>query len=84
MEIFISLLAIILCWVWIECFLIFSYKVNIGYFDDSYLSLSKFKWNIRVTIITLTFLMSIYMFLFQPNEINQVISMCFNLILNNK
>ena len=55
MEIFISLLAIILCWVWIECFLIFSYKVNIRYFDDSYLSLSKFKWIIRVTIITLTF-----------------------------
>ena len=84
MEIFISLLAIILCWVWIESFLIFSYKVNIGYFDDSYLSLNKFKWIIRVTIITLTFLISIYMFLFQPTEINQVISMCFNLILNNK
>ena len=84
MEIFISLLAIILCWVWIEFFLIFSYKFNIGYFDNSYLSLKKFKWIIRITIITLTFLISIYMFLFQPNEINQVISMCFNLILNNK
>ena len=83
MEIFISLLAIILCWVWIECFLIFSYKVNIGYFDDSYLSLSKFKWIIRVTIITLTFLISIYILLFQLNEISPVISMGINLILNN-
>ncbi len=84
MEIIISLLAIMLCWLWIEFFFIFSYKVNIGYFDNSYLSLRKFKWIIRVIIITLTFLISIYMFLFQPNEINQVISMCFSLILNNK
>ena len=56
MEITISLIALILCWIWIESIVILSTINNKKIKRNNNLSLNKFRWILRLVIILLFFL----------------------------
>ena len=56
MEITISLIALILCWIWIESIVVLSTINNKKIKKNNNLSLNKFRWILRLIIILLFFL----------------------------
>ena len=80
MAIIFALFAIIFCWIWIELFinlaLIFNKKTN----NVKQLSIGKFKWILRTTILTLSSLIIAYMYLFENDEFQKTISLCIGII----
>ena len=80
MEITISLIALILCWIWIESIVILSTINNKKVKRHNNLSLNKFRWILRLTIILLFFLVIIYMFYFENEKLRNSISFCLNVI----
>ena len=80
MEITISLIALILCWIWIESIVVLSTINNKKIKNNNNLSLSKFRWILRLTIILLFFLVIIYMFYFENEKLRNSISFCLNII----
>ncbi len=80
MEIIISLIALILCWIWIESIVILSTINNKKVKRHNNLSLNKFRWILRIIIILLFFLVIIYMFYFENEKLRNSISFCLNII----
>ena len=80
MEITISLIALILCWIWIESIVILSTINNKKVKRHKNLSLNKYRWNLRIIIILLFFLVIIYMFYFENEKLRNSISFCLNVI----
>ena len=80
MEIIISLIALILCWIWIESIVVLSTINNKKIKKNNNLSLNKFRWILRLTIILLFFLVIIYMFYFENEKLRNSISFCLNVI----
>ena len=80
MEITISLIALILCWIWIESIVVLSTINNKKIKKNNNLSLNKFRWILRIVIILLFFLVVIYMFYFENEKIRNSISFCLNMI----
>ena len=80
MEIIFSSFAVILCWLWIEGLIKISIMFNKKNPETHYLNLKKFKWFIRFTILILFSLIIIYMYLFENNEFQKVINLCFGII----
>ena len=80
MEITISLIALILCWIWIESIVILSTINNNKIKKYNNLSLNKFRWILRIIIILLFFLVIIYMFYFENEKLRNSISFCLNVI----
>ena len=79
MEITISLIALILCWIWIESIVVLS-TINNKKIRYNNLSLNKFRWILRIIIILLFFLVIIYMFYFENEKLRNSISFCLNVI----
>ena len=80
MEITISLIALILCWIWIESIVVLSTINNKKIKKYNNLSLNKFRWILRLVIILLFFLVIIYMFYFENEKLRNSISFCLNVI----
>ena len=80
MEITISLIALILCWIWIESIVILSTINNKKIKKNNNLSLNKFRWILRLITILLFFLVIIYMFYFENEKLRNSISFCLNII----
>ena len=80
MEITISLIALILCWIWIESIVVLSTINNKKIRKNNKLSLNKFRWILRLIIILLFFLVIIYMFYFENEKLRNSISFCLNVI----
>ena len=80
MEITISLIALILCWIWIESIVVLSTINNNKIKKNNNLSLNKFRWILRLIIILLFFLAIIYMFYFENEKLRNSISFCLNVI----
>lgn len=80
MEITISLIALILCWIWIESIVVLSTINNKKVKKNNNLSLNKFRWILRLVIILLFFLVIIYMFYFENEKLRNSISFCLNVI----
>ena len=80
MEITISLIALILCWIWIESIVILSTINNKKIKKNNNLSLNKFRWILRLITILLFFLVIIYMFYFENEKLRNSISFCLNVI----
>ena len=80
MEITISLIALILCWIWIESIVVLSTINNKKIKKNNNLSLNKFRWILRLTIILLFFLVIIYMFYFENEKLRNSISFCLNVL----
>ena len=80
MEITISLIALILCWIWIESIVVLSTINNKKIKNNNNLSLNKFRWILRILIILLFFLAIIYMFYFENEKLRNSISFCLNVI----
>ena len=80
MEIAISLIALILCWLWIESIIILSTINNKKVENYNNLSLNKFRWILRSIIIILFLLVIIYMFYFENEKLRNSISFCLNII----
>ena len=80
MEITISLIALILCWIWIESIVVLSTINNKKIKKNNNLSLNKFRWILRIIIILLFFLVTIYMFYFENEKLRNSISFCLNVI----
>ncbi len=80
MEITISLIALILCWIWIESIVILSTINNKKIKKNNNLSLNKFRWILRLITILLFFLVIIYMFYFENEKLRKSISFCLNII----
>ena len=80
MEITISLIALILCWIWIESIVVLSTINNKKIKKNNSLSLNKFRWILRLIIILLFFLVIIYMFYFDNEKLRNSISFCLNII----
>ena len=80
MEIAISLIALILCWIWIESIVVLSTINNKKVKKNNNLSLNKFRWILRLVIILLFFLVIIYMFYFENEKLRNSISFCLNVI----
>ena len=80
MEITISLIALILCWIWIESIVVLSTINNKKIKKNNNLSLNKFRWILRLIIILLFFLVVIYMFNFENEKLRNSISFCLNVI----
>ncbi len=80
MEITISLIALILCWIWIESIVVLSTIRNKKIKKNNNLSLNKFRWILRLIILLLFFLVIIYMFYFENEKLRNSISFCLNVI----
>ena len=80
MEITISLIALILCWIWIESIVVLSTINNKKIKKNDNLSLNKFRWILRLIIILLFFLVIIYMFYFENEKLRNSIRFCLNVI----
>ena len=80
MEITISLIALILCWIWIESIVVLSTINNKKIKKNNNLSLNKFRWILRLVIILLFFLVIIYMFYFENEKLRNSISFCLNVL----
>ena len=80
MEITISLIALILCWIWIESIVVLSTINKKKIKKNNNLSLNKFRWILRLVIILLFFLVIIYMFYFENEKLRNSISFCLNVI----
>ena len=80
MEITISLIALILCWIWIESIVVLSTINNKKIKKNNNLSLNKFRWILRLITILLFFLVIIYMFYFENEQLRNSISFCLNVI----
>ena len=80
MEITISLIALILCWIWIESIVVLSTINNKKIKKNNNLSLNKFRWILRLITILLFFLVIIYMFYFENEKLRNSISFCLNII----
>ena len=80
MEITISLIALILCWIWIESIVVLSTINNKKIKKNNNLSLNKFRWILRLITILLFFLVIIYMFYFENEKLRNSISFCLNVI----
>ena len=80
MEITIPLIALILCWIWIESIVVLSTINNKKIKKNNNLSLNKFRWILRLVIILLFFLVIIYMFYFENEKLRNSISFCLNVI----
>ena len=78
MELILSFIAIILCWLWIEGFLLLF--VNKQKYNNNLLSLKKFRRLIRSIIIILFLLILTYMYFFETEELKKTISLCIGLI----
>ena len=81
MEYALSLIALILCWIFIELFMILNLIFNKRIIKSNYLSINKFKWIIRFTILILFLLIVIYMYFFQTEDLKKTISLCISLII---
>ena len=80
MEILFSLIALIICWVWIEIIIFFSSILDKKKNIKSYLSINKFRWILRLIILVLFFLIILYMYFFQTEELKKTIILCLGLI----
>ena len=80
MEITISLIALILCWIWIESIVVLSTINNKEIKKNNNLSLNKFRWILRLVIILLFLLVIVYMFYFENEKLRNSISFCLNVI----
>jgi len=80
MEIILSSIAVILCWLFIEFFILFFFLFNPDSKNNNYLSLSKFKWIFRLSLLTLFLLIIFYMYYFQTEELKKTIILCIGLI----
>lgn len=78
MELILSFIAIILCWLWIEGFLLLF--VNKQKYNNNLLSLKKFRRLIRSIIIILFLLILTYMYFFETEELKKTISLCIGFI----
>lgn len=80
MPIIFATLAVILCWIWIEIFIFISFVFNKKGYNKSFLSVKKFKWILRSLILILFFLVIMYMYFFQTEELKKTISLCIGII----
>ena len=80
MEITISIIALILCWIWIESIVVLSTINNKEIKKNNNLSLNKFRWILRLVIILLFLLVIVYMFYFENEKLRNSISFCLNVI----
>jgi hypothetical protein len=79
MQYILSLIALILCWIFIEFFISLNFIFNVNS-EDIYFSIKKFKWMIRLFIIILFFLIMTFMYFFQTEELKKIIVLCMGLI----
>ena len=80
MEIILSLIAVILCWLFVELFVLLYFLLNPDIKKNNYISLNKFKWIYRLSILILFLMVIFYMYYFQTEELKKTIKLCIGLI----
>ena len=80
MAIIIAAIALLLCWIWIEITLFFTYKNAKELSNIKGISYKKFIWILRILIIVLFFGAIIYMYFFENNKFQNAIQYCLGII----
>ena len=80
MAIIIASTAVFFCWIWIEFFIFFSLLFNKKKNYLKQLSLNKFRWILRVIFLMLFVLVNVYMYIFENEELKNVINLCIGII----
>ena len=80
MAIIIAAIALLLCWAWIEITLYFTNKNAREKSTVKRISYKKFIWILRILIITLFFVVTIYMYFFENIKLQKAIEYCLGII----
>ena len=80
MAIIIAAIALLLCWIWIEITLFFTYKNAKELSNIKGISYKKFIWILRILIIVLFFCAIIYMYFFENIKFQKAIEYCLGII----
>ena len=80
MAIIIATIAFLLCWVWIEITLFFTYKNAKELSNIKGISYKKFIWILRILIFVLFFGAIIYMYFFENIKFQNAIQYCLGII----
>ena len=80
MAIIIAAIALLLCWIWIEITLFFTYKKDKELSNIKGISYKKFIWILRILIIVLFFGAIIYMYFFENNKFQNAVQYCLGII----
>ena len=78
--IIIAIIALLLCWIWIEITLYFISKNTKEKNTVKRISYKKFVWILRIIIILLFFSVAIYMYFFQNISLQKAIEYCLGII----
>ena len=80
MAIIIAIIALLLCWIWIEITLYFTNKKASEESAVKRISYKKFIWILRILIFVLFFGAIIYMYFFENIKFQKAIEYCLGII----